>query len=93
MLLRTQVHRTPSEHPIHPYEVGEGLLRPLPPVATPSAVAVGPLVDTEELLHATDTLLEAPTIDPVEQGRRHGDSSFAPPEPDPRPSTHVGPFF
>ena len=88
-----QVHRTPSEHPIHPYEAGDGLLRPLPPVATPSAVAVGPLVDMEEPLRAADTLLEAPAIDPTDPRRVQGDPRLAPPEPDPLPSTHVGPFL
>ncbi len=90
-----QVHRTPSGHPIHLYEAGEDLLRPLPLIAAPSVMAVGPLVDTDELLRETDTLLEAPAIDPTDtdQGRRHGESNFAPPEPDPRPSTHVGPIF
>ena len=82
--LAPQVHRTPSQHPIHPYEAGEDLLRPLPPATTPFAAAVGQLVDTEEPLRISDTLLEQPAIDrpPVD-----------PPLPDLTPDRHAGPFF
>ena len=79
--LAPQVHRTPSEHPIHPYEAGEGLLRPLPPVTSPIATAVGDLVDTEAPLGVADALLREPAIEPE-------------PEPTLSPDRqHAGPFF
>ncbi len=52
-----QVHRTPSQGPIRPYEAGEGLLRPLPPSTTPFGTAAGQLVDTEEPLRVSDRCL------------------------------------
>ena len=64
--LAPQVHRTPSQEPIRPYEAGEGLLRPLPPPLTPVATPVGQLVDTEEPLRASDRLLEEPAMEVVD---------------------------